>query len=494
MKSYLCKVGAKLYRQQKDAHHKVLIKTAAFFCLVLLCSVLGSGVVLAATGAGTVPQGTGPFFYIRQGGSGNGSDWSNAMGDLPSTFQRGATYYVAAGTYGGHSFDTPASGSQWITVKRATRSEHGTSTGWQDAYDGTALFTEGFQFTTPYWNIDGVTGTGKGPHGFELFLHSKGSQGILLQGSNASYISLRHIWVHWPDRDNANYIPSTGVYAPNGPSNITVAYCYFSELGGAFYFVSPSGGSGSSNVLIEYSAVNGTHSDAYWHASGLSMRNGTSNFTVRYNWFQDMEGTGGFTFYDPGVHSNWEIYGNVFYNSGDSRAEGFGHGVIADNCQGGICGTSNVRIYNNSFVNLKPGTNGVRFFGNTSGNVLYNNIWYGSNNVFHGGVNYDYNYYANTFFYLQDFNPAAHEPASDAGKRSVVTADPFVDSAHENFHLKAPLSGYPGMSLSAPYNQDMEGRVRGSDGVWDRGAYEYGPGGGSSLPSLTPPQNLRIQN
>jgi hypothetical protein len=482
MKSYLCRVRSKVYRKEKKAHHKLLVKGAVFFCFILLCCALDSPFVLATTGAGTVPQGSGAFFYIRQGGSGNGSDWSNAMGDLPSTFQRGATYYVAAGTYGGHDFSTPESGSQWIIIKRATQSDHGTDSGWQSSYDGIATFTAKFTFETSYWALDGVTGSGKGQRGFDLALTATG-EGIDIY--SGTYISLRHMAVHWPDRDT--YVPATGVYAPNGTANITIAYCYFAELGGMAYFLN-----NSHDLLFEYNAVVGTHSDAQWHASVISMRNGSNNGTIRYNWFQDVEGTGLVTFYDPGVHSNWDFYGNVVYQTSDPRVDGFGNGLITDNCiPSNICGTNNVKIYNNTFVGLKQGNNNsVSFYGyTTAGDAAYNNIWYDSAYVHNSGVDYDYNYYSKTFFYLQAFNPAAHEPASDAGKNSIITADPFVDSAHENFHLKAPLSGYPGMALSATYNRDMEGRLRGADGVWDPGAYEYGPG-----VTLIAPQNLRIQN
>lgn len=43
--------------------------------------------------------------------------------------------------------------------------------------------------------------------------------------------------------------------------------------------------------------------------------------------------------------------------------------------------------------------------------------------------------------------------------------------------LVAPLQNYPGLMLNtSQYNNvDPLGVVRGADGVWDRGAYEYNP-------------------
>src|SRR5262245_4189942 len=72
--------------------------------------------------------------FVRAGASGaaNGSDWTNAYPSLPATLTRGDTYYVAAGTYSGYRFSTPASGTTLITIKKATVADHGTNTGWSD--------------------------------------------------------------------------------------------------------------------------------------------------------------------------------------------------------------------------------------------------------------------------------------------------------------------------------------------------------------------------
>ncbi len=39
-----------------------------------------------------------------------------------------------------------------------------------------------------------------------------------------------------------------------------------------------------------------------------------------------------------------------------------------------------------------------------------------------------------------------------------------------NLHLTGALAG---VSLASPYNMDMDGKTRGADGTWDRGAYEF---------------------
>jgi hypothetical protein len=84
--------------------------------------------------------------YVRQGASGNGSDWTNACGDFTgscaaSSLVRGDTYYVAGGTYTAKTWNTPASGTSVITIKKAIVADHGTATGWNDAYAAQATFT-----------------------------------------------------------------------------------------------------------------------------------------------------------------------------------------------------------------------------------------------------------------------------------------------------------------------------------------------------------------
>ena len=107
--------------------------------------------------------------YVRAAASGtaSGNDWTNAYTDLPAALTRGDTYYVAAGTYGIHTFGDTASGTTVITIKSPTVTDHGTGTGWSDSFVGQATFVGPaspvavgfaiFYFTTGYYTIDGVS-------------------------------------------------------------------------------------------------------------------------------------------------------------------------------------------------------------------------------------------------------------------------------------------------------------------------------------------------
>src|SRR5690606_21620262 len=83
-------------------------------------------------------------YCVRAGATGadDGSNWNNAYPDLPTTLERGSTYYIADGSYDGYTFNDVVSGTTLITIKKATVSDHGgIETGWSDAYgDGQAIF------------------------------------------------------------------------------------------------------------------------------------------------------------------------------------------------------------------------------------------------------------------------------------------------------------------------------------------------------------------
>ena len=136
-------------------------RNSAFLPLGLLIAILVAvpsfAHALGCDGAGNC--------YVRSGatGSATGVDWTNAYTALPSSLTRGVTYYVAAGTYPGHLFADPDSGTTYITVQAPTTAVHGTSTGWSDAYAAQAVFNKAdssqigdmFTFQSDYYLING---------------------------------------------------------------------------------------------------------------------------------------------------------------------------------------------------------------------------------------------------------------------------------------------------------------------------------------------------
>src|SRR3989338_689517 len=112
-------------------------------------------------------------FYVRAGaiGSGNGSDWTNAYTSLPAILTRGDTYFIADGSYASYTVDDAVSGTDVITIKKATASDHGTETGWDSSYgDGQGAFTSPFNIRTSYITFDGIVDSGSDPntYGFKI--------------------------------------------------------------------------------------------------------------------------------------------------------------------------------------------------------------------------------------------------------------------------------------------------------------------------------------
>jgi hypothetical protein len=67
---------------------------------------------------------------------------------------------------------------------------------------------------------------------------------------------------------------------------------------------------------------------------------------------------------------------------------------------------------------------------------------------------------------------------------SAQNENPFLDWPNGDFRLTKTTSA--GLPLASPYNIDMLGIIRGADGVWDRGAFEFG------AIRLSPPFNARL--
>jgi len=433
-------------------------------------------------------------------GSMNGADWSNAM-QWPPTFSRGNTYYLAGGSYGSGVFSTPVSGSTFITIKKATASDHVTDTGWQASYGtSVALFTN-ISFSTSYWIFDGVTGGGPGSwgtgHGFEV---TALSDLIVLNGSIGN-ITVRHVNAHvFPENAPHDSMgdPNTGTNffeifkgTAGGIGNITVQYCYFHNVFGCpFQMV------GWDTVTIEYNYLRQNRGSAAWHSAGIAVHPTTTNVTVRYNVWEDIEGTSFIDGIEYGEIGHWYVYGNVFAHTGNYGSSVSGVITTANDATNRVT-NNHWGVYNNSIINVK----GVAklYWADPAGTdiIVENNLFYGNrtndsytNYVFiqGAGVTYDYNHYSATA-HPGFFTPGAHENSLYWGPNCLLSADTtnyFVNWQNGDYRLNQALAG---IALPSPYGQDILGNTRGADGTWDVGAYEYGPGNGLAAPS-----NLRIAN
>ncbi|MBN1510376.1 MAG: right-handed parallel beta-helix repeat-containing protein, partial [Phycisphaerae bacterium] len=417
-------------------------------------SVVGVGglLVLFSVG-GAAAEAADTLHYVRSGASGgDGSSWSQAWSSLPASLQRGHTYYVADGSYPGYVFNDSQSGSSLITIKKATSADHGTNTGWNSSWgDGVATFSA-LDFATGYYVVDGQTGSGQGQYGFEVYNSAGADSPILLIRiqSAVTDITVRYVNVHRPSLDYRGH----GVYAALYYNrNLTFSHCYLHDLHGVhFYFIS------ADNVTIDNCVMARNKSTSDIHSESIQARE-TTNMTVRYSWFEDIQGTG-VIISGSGDSAYWNIHGTVFYAT-PGFIHGNGHGTIADNMNGSI---HHVSVYNNTFAGIAATKAGVRFWNSAGNNVAYNNVYYGCSGVGYIGTGHDYETYYSSVLQNGEYSSAAHDV--------VASGDPFIGSGSRDFRLRGATAA--GLFLSSLYNYDPLGNRRGADGLWDRGAYEYG--------------------
>ncbi len=410
--------------------------------------------------------------YVRAGASGstNGSDWVNAWTALPAALVRGDTYYIADGSYSNYDFNDAASGSTVITIKKATEADHGTDSGWHDSYgDGVATFSQLYFYTSSYV-VDGATGSGTSGHGFEV-LNTAGPDtnlSLVKLDSNVTDITLKRADIHRPRED---YKGSCFTATGGGCRRITLAQCYLHDVFGVhIYFLNLDG------ATIERCVLARNKSTAEWHSESIQAR-ATKNMIVRYCWFEDIAGTG-VIISGSGDSSFWDIHGTVFFATPGFN-EGNGHGTVADNFLGSI---HDVRVHNNTFVGITAAKAGVRFWNSTGNCYAYNNLYVDCAGVGYAGTTHDYNVYYGCEFTGLEYRQQPNDV--------ITTGDPFVDVVSQDVHLNSATP--PGRTdVGSPFTVDPDGRTRGADGLWDRGAYEYS-GGGTTRPG--PPLRVRVND
>jgi hypothetical protein len=414
------------------------------------------------------------YHYVRAGATGanDGSDWTNAWASLPATLQRGHTYYIADGSYGPYVFNTPESGDNIITIKKATVSDHGTSVGWSNDYgNGQAVFDSAcidnwygcnsLRFSTGYWILDGATGswddiTG---YGFVTRTHGGYPQHYVSIDAFSTYVTLynitiRHIVVVCSGAsDNFGQV---GLYAGSNTASINtiIQSSYFDNC-------SVSLTTRGSNWLIEKNYFNTSWSSSENHGIQVNAFNTTST-TFRYNILKTCLVTG--CLESNGVGNvagidGWTIYGNLFLNNTG------GNGIVTSASQTIV---TNTHVYGNTVIDSLSPILWQQHTGvepdHGAGNVVKNNLLFNSDCDMpsNGGGPIDHDYNA----YFDCTSPPVSEPNIQTGSGS-----PFVSSVAGDYHLTAATNA--GVSLLEPYNLDPDGKIRGADGTWDRGAYEF---------------------
>ena len=380
---------------------------------------------------------------VLDGGTGDGSAWDNALDQIPATLTRGDTVWIGDGDYNAVTFNDAPSGSTYIYIYKATESAHGTSAGWQASYgDGVANFSGTMNFDTDYWIMEGVTGSKKTGHGFYITTTSCATHSKIVQVRyGADNVRISHTEMeHCGESNEYNQDILYVAWSDDGGSdNLTISYCYLHDVNRQ-----PVHLNWSQNFVFEHNYIEDHYNadEIGIHSSGFAANNcGNANMTLRYNIFEDIEGT---TIIGPkdSHQQNIYIYGNIFYRSGADYYNTT-NGAIANT--GGDTNDS-MYVYNNTFVDLL-GPSGVNWLGDGVGNVCRNNLWVNCETV--------------------NLNNAGTQSNNEPNGSTNL----FIDYAGDDFILSQSTGA--GYILPSPFNQDMNGNTRGADGEFDIGAFEY---------------------
>lgn len=432
-------------------------KTSFVYGVVLAIAVFCLGAISASGSTFCVgPSAT---------GDGSGTDWNNLKA-WSATPARGDIWYLANGNYTARTFSTAASGTTVITIMKATVSDHGPATGWSDSYAAQAVITGTMVFSTPYWIFSGSTrNEANWFDGSAYGIQIAAPAGTYVQSVfwRASYSTMSYIYI------NASVLidslPTVAHYQVDwtGGSLVTagnVSHCYVHNGNNHFFMRNCSA------CVVEYCASDYALSTPNNHGENINWYGAfgpSDNCVARYNMFYNNflgTGGGGTAVIAIVTSANCEIYGNVFYNN---RC---GDGVVGWSGTRAGYGVSNLKFYNNTIIgHAASSSEGVDLETSSTGCVAYNNVWYGNTAAFQT-VTHDYN--------------ATQNALGETHGQTLTSSSIFVNYTANDYRLASATAA--GMSLPSPYNQDMLGNIRGADGTWDRGAFEFG-----GVPDTTPP-------
>jgi hypothetical protein len=190
---------------------------------------------------------------------------------------------------------------------------------------------------------------------------------------------------------------------------------------------------------------------------------------------------------EGGPSEDVELYGNIidYTDSGQSGA----YFVDMDGISNGqaIIAT-NWKAFNNTVVNWRDG---APIWNMNGGTGIFRNNVYANHPAHDYGPGIGGTASHNAFYNLirAGVGDVTASWAAIGTNNQIFSSDPFVNYATRDLRLKAATAA--GSSVGSPAGNavDMFGTVRGSDGVWDRGALEFG---GTTSQPPSPPSSLHI--
>ena len=422
--------------------------------------------------------GNGNNFYVCAGavGSNDGSDWSNAWTDVTrinwGSVSPGDSIWIAGGNYG--TLLIGASGATnspiYIARVRSTNSIPTSAAGWNAAYDSQVVLSS----YENYGSYNCITLDGQVPYSGILITNTS-LDGVNLMdyaASSVNYSVTKNCDIGGACTESTVETGETRCFNCNsiGIGNY-FGYCQFHNaptLFSTLYQV---------NFVVEhckfYSNLTGntaTNHPNVWQTVGCT------NVTVRYCEFYNWQAEGimmDFVDTNDELNVNWYLYGNVWHDPIGGLNGGSARIIESQYNPNGP-----VYMFNNTFVGIYIGVDLANGGSWNSANASANNIYFqtGDSHGF-GQGNDDY-----------DLSDAANsEPHGIGGASSNI----FVNFAAQNYQIVSNIdAAYPrnnGATLPTRYGIDFNDNLRGADGAWDIGAFEYNPGISNTAPPIVCP-------
>ncbi|MBV8551249.1 MAG: hypothetical protein JOY54_08100 [Acidobacteriaceae bacterium] len=403
--------------------------------------------------------------FVRSGASGDGSSWASAWGDLSSiqwsSLSAGDTVCIAGGTYSG-SITTGANGASGtpIVLRRAAASDGtcGSSTsGWNSVYDGQVVMRGTINIQNSYITIDGMK-----PNGISVIMQNPSdSYAGVSTGAPSSNVTLRYIEIAGPCANGqgcAQNGDQRGIQMEswNG-SNWAALSDWLIQYANVHGACNNMVIYGAQNLVVEHSRFadsNTTGSTSYCHPNVVNTGS-SNNVTWRYNEVTNWQVEGIMLL---GGSGTWNVYGNVWH---DPMSGSYPRVVETQDGSEGP-----VYLYNNTFSNLYFVCANIAGGTWASGTRGRNNIYWKSGGAC--GLPDEDNDYSD-----QSLSGEVHGQGS--------APNPFVDLSGQDYQLASHTQS--GLALPSPFNIDPDGKTRGLDGIWDRGAYQYGSSSAPAAPA-----------
>ncbi len=406
-------------------------------------------------------------WYVRKSatGSNNGTNWTNAWNELNqinfTSVACGDTVWLGGGTY-----------TTVLTISKMCRSGSPlkiyrvlstdsipvAAEGWSSIFDRTVVLNNStISIDASAYNII----SGRAAYGIRV-VRSTGGTAVSSPGSGtADHITMVYVELYGPLCVDTHNCTGSAAYGLNlnfrgTIQNSTFDHLYIHRWCEAIRMWN------AINNTVQYSRIDDVQPDGIDHEDALYTAPPNDGITLRYNTISNVPNDGLFIESGSGTTNNFKLYGNIFHASHNSLLT-FKSGTF-----------NNVYIVNNTFTSPDGPCNSNCAFISTGNGLSRMNNCVVENNVFFnvtdnmGGCQMDRNGY--NFSALNGFS----WPSRENGAFNTVRSTSFANLSSNDLHLvSGSVLRNQGVGLQPEFNADMDGNLRGADGKWDVGAFEF---------------------